>query len=61
MKRNPGMSISKYQIAELTSRPYLKSLSAENLISAFRRTGTHSFNNKAIKDSQVAPAVNGDY
>ena len=49
--------MSKYQIAELTAKPYLKALSAENLISAFRRTGIHPFNNKAIQDSEVAPSV----
>ena len=37
-------------------KPYLKALSAENLMSAFRRTGIHPFNNKAIPDSEVAPS-----
>ena len=50
LKKHPGINISKYQIAELTSKPYLKAVSAENLISAFRRTGIHPFNNKAITD-----------
>ncbi|XP_053392052.1 uncharacterized protein LOC128554769 [Mercenaria mercenaria] len=57
MRRNPGANITKYQIAELTATPYLKALSATNLISAFRRTGIHPFDNKAILDSQVAPSV----
>ena len=51
------MQISRYQIAELTNKPYLKALSAENLKSAFRRTGIHPFNNKAIPDSEVAPSL----
>ena len=55
MKKLPGANITSYQIAELTNKPYLKALSAENLISAFRRTGIHPFNNKAIPDSEVAP------
>ena len=35
----PGANITSDQIAELTNKPYLKALSAENLISAFCRTG----------------------
>ena len=57
LKKHPGSIISKYQIAELTSKPYLKAVSAENLISAFRWTGIHPFNHKAITDAQVAPAI----
>ena len=57
MKRNPGLSVTKYEVAQLTSTPYLRALSAENLISAFRKTGIHPFNNKDITDSQVAPSV----
>ena len=57
MKKFPGANITSYQIAELTNKPYLKALSAENLISAFRRTGIHPFNNNAIPDSEVAPSL----
>ena len=57
MKKYPGVNITHYHIAELTNKPYLKALSAENLISAFRRTGIHPFDNKAIPDSEVAPSV----
>lgn len=57
MKKYPGANITHYQIAELTNKPYLKALSAENLISAFRRTGIHPFDNKAVPDSEVAPSL----
>ena len=57
MKKFPGANITSYQIAELTNKPYLKALSAENLISAFRRTGIHPFNNKAIPDSEVGTSL----
>ncbi|XP_053403159.1 uncharacterized protein LOC128558274 [Mercenaria mercenaria] len=57
MKLNPGINITKYSIAELTSKPYLKALTPENLISAFRRTGIFPFNNFVISDSQVAPST----
>ena len=51
------MNITKYNIAELTSRPYLKALSPDNLISTFLKTGIHPFNSHAITESQVAPSV----
>ena len=57
MEKFPGANITSYQIAELTNKPYLKALSAEKLKSAFRRTGIHPFNNKAIPDSEVAPSL----
>ncbi|KAJ8306760.1 hypothetical protein KUTeg_015687 [Tegillarca granosa] len=41
---------------ELTAKPYLKAMSAENLVSAFRKTGIFPFNNKAITDVDIAPA-----
>ena len=47
----------KYQVAEFTAKPYLKALSAENLISAFRHTGIYPFNNKPIPEYEVAPSV----
>ena len=57
MKNNPGITITKYQVAELTARPYMKALTPENLTSAFKKTGIHPFNSSVITDSQVAPAV----
>ena len=57
MKKFPGANITSYQIAELTNKPYLKALSAENLISAFRHTGRHPLNNKAIPDYEVSPSL----
>jgi hypothetical protein len=57
LKLNPGINITKYDIAQLTSKPYLKALTPENLISAFRRTGIFPFNKTNIADSQVAPSI----
>ena len=57
MKLNPGINIAKYDVSELTSKPYLKALTKENLISAFRRTGIYPFCNTIISDAQVAPAT----
>ena len=57
MKLNPGINITKYDVSQLTSKPYLKALTPENLISAFRRTGIYPFSNTVISDAQVAPAI----
>ncbi|MEW8548101.1 MAG: hypothetical protein AB2693_31750 [Candidatus Thiodiazotropha sp.] len=57
LKNHPGIAITKYEVAELTSRPYVKALSAENLISAFRKTGIYPFDRSTITESQVAPST----
>ena len=48
MLKNPGASVTKYDLASLTCKPYLKAMSAENLISAFRKTGVFPVNKNAI-------------
>ena len=57
MQKNPGMSITKYQVAALTYKPYIKAMSPENLISSFRKTGIFPFNNKVITNDQTAPSI----
>ena len=57
LQKNPGINITKYEIAELTRRPYLKALSSENLISAFRATGIHPFDKTVLTTAQMAPSV----
>ena len=57
MRQNPGISISRYDIAHLTSKPYTKALCPDNLISAFRKVGIFPFNNAAITPEQVAPST----
>ena len=57
MQKYPGLTILKYQIAELTAKPYMKAVSTENLINALHKTGLHPFNNNVISDVQVAPSV----
>jgi hypothetical protein len=56
MQQNPGLKVSKYVVAELTSTPYMKALSTENLQAAFRKTGVFPFNKSSITDIDVAPA-----
>lgn len=57
MERNPGINISKYQVAKLTNKPYMRALSSENLISAIKKTGICPFNKNVIDESQLAPSV----
>ncbi|XP_062567747.1 uncharacterized protein LOC134229990 [Saccostrea cucullata] len=57
LQRNPGTSITKHLVAELTAKPYLRALSPENLTSAFKKTGIYPFNNKVISNSEVAPSI----
>ena len=49
MQQNPGLTISKYCVAELTAKPYTKALSTENLQVAFRKTGIFPFDKKKKK------------
>ena len=44
-------------MAKLTAKPYVRAVSAENLTSAFRKTGIFPYNSKAITETQVAPAT----
>ena len=57
MKRHLGLTVTKYDVAKLTAKPYIKSLTAENLTSAFKKTGIYPFNRKVITASQIAPAT----
>ena len=57
MQKHPGLCITKYDIVSLTCSPYLKSLSPQNLISAFRKTGICPFDNKAILPDETAPSA----
>ena len=57
MQKNSGMSITKYPVAALTYKPYIKTMSPENLISSFRKTGLFPFNSKVITNDQTAPSI----
>ena len=49
-----GIIKTKYDASELTYKPYLKTLTTEKLISAFR---IYPFSNSVISDVKVAPAA----
>ncbi|XP_053408884.1 uncharacterized protein LOC128559893 [Mercenaria mercenaria] len=56
LQKNPGISITKYEVAHLTSRPYLKAFCPENIISAFRKSGIYPFDDRCISVEDAAPA-----
>ena len=57
LQKNPGVSITKYEVAKLTARPYLKAVCPENVVSTFRKSGIYPYNTHTIIPSQVAPAT----
>ena len=57
LQKNPGVSITKYEVAKLTARPYLKAVCPENVVSSFWKTGIYPYNTHTITLSQVAPAT----
>ena len=57
MHANPGISITKHCIAALTNKPYVKAMSAENLVSGFRKTGIFPFDSDAITKDSLAPST----
>jgi len=54
--RKNTCGITRYDICSLTSKVYLKALSAENLQAAFRKTGIYSYNPSAISEECVQPS-----
>jgi hypothetical protein len=57
MHSNPGVSVTRYEVARLTSRPYAKSFSPDNIISAFRKSGIYPFDKNIITEHQTAPST----
>ncbi|VDI00073.1 Hypothetical predicted protein [Mytilus galloprovincialis] len=57
MRKNPGCKITRYNIGQMSCSPYQKGLSAQNLISSFRKSGIYPFNPKAVDTSELAPAT----
>ena len=54
MRRNPGIQITRYNIAEISGIAYNKGVSPDNLVGAFRKTGMGQM---AIEDVKTAPSV----
>lgn len=57
LHNNPGISISRYEVADLTAKPYIKAVCPANVISAFRKSGIYPFDSHAITPSETAPST----
>ena len=58
-QQNPGAVITKYNFSKLFAHAWLKSLSAQNLISGFKKCGIYPFDHTAIEiidDSPTEPS-----
>ena len=53
---NPGISITRYEIARLTAKPYTRAFTPENISSAFKKAGIYPFNDLEITNIQTAPS-----
>ncbi|KAH3733473.1 hypothetical protein DPMN_039901 [Dreissena polymorpha] len=56
MHANSGVSITRYEVARLTARPYGKAFSPNNITSAFRKAGIYPFNPDVITSTATAPS-----
>jgi hypothetical protein len=56
MHANPGMYITRYEIAKLTAKPYAKAFSPENIASAFKKAGIYPYCPEVIVETDTAPA-----
>ena len=57
LQKNPGISITRYEVARLTAKPYLKAMSPHNISSAFCKAGIFPFDKEQIKSVDMAPAA----
>ncbi|XP_053374013.1 uncharacterized protein LOC128546748 [Mercenaria mercenaria] len=46
MHANPGVSITRYEVAKLTNKPFSKAFSPINIISAFKKSGMYPFDSE---------------
>ncbi|KAH3730083.1 hypothetical protein DPMN_056062 [Dreissena polymorpha] len=53
---NPMVSITRYEVARLTARPYGRAFSPDNITSAFRKAGIYPFNPDVITLTATAPS-----
>jgi hypothetical protein len=53
MKQNMGKVVTRYEIAQLASRAYLKAMTPWNIVSGFRKTGIFPLNKHAIEAEKL--------
>lgn len=57
IRSNPYSNITRYNVAELSSKAYEHALSVQNLKSGFKRTGIYPFDPSAIHPEKMMPAT----
>lgn len=53
MKQNLGKVVSRYEVAQLASKAYLKAMSPWNIVSGFKRTGIFPLNKQVIEAEKL--------
>ncbi|KAJ8306526.1 LOW QUALITY PROTEIN: hypothetical protein KUTeg_017071 [Tegillarca granosa] len=56
LRKNPGIQITKYEVGQLSGKAYIKSLTPENLASAFRKAGVYPCDKSVITPVDIAPS-----
>lgn len=57
LRENPGQTVTRYVVGELSSRAYLKAFSPANLVSAFRKTGVFPLQKSQIQATKLMPST----
>ena len=57
IRSNPYSNITRYNVAELSSKAYEHALSPQNLKSGFKRTGIYPFDPSAVDPEKLLPAT----
>ncbi|KAH3725072.1 hypothetical protein DPMN_050901 [Dreissena polymorpha] len=55
MRENIGKAVTRYDMARIACKAYLKAMSPWNIVSAFKKTGVAPLNKHAISDVQLMP------
>ena len=56
LRNNPGQQITKYDVGGISSKAYNKAITADNLISSFRKTGIFPLRKNIIPEAKLAPS-----
>jgi len=56
MRDNPSSKITRFNVASLASKAYVKALSIGNLVAAFKKTGIHPLSKAAISPDNFKPS-----
>ena len=56
LRQHPGRRVTVFQLASLSGKAYLKSATAQNAASGFRKTGIYPLDRHIFQDHEFAPA-----